>query len=282
MIEVRYLGRLANNLFQYSIGRIIAENAGLQLRADPICDFPETRQMITGRSYEEQYDFYADHIIPLNELSSSKRNRGIVLRGYFQRQEYYLPHRTRIASWLTFSRSALSIPSRAATTIKSSIVINVRRCDYLQLGWALPFSYYEEAIEKLRSKKVEPIWVVTDDPNDPFFRKFKKYRPQFFHGTPTQQLYFLSLAPKLVMSQSTFSWWANFLASEQVAVCPAPAYGCWSGHPPFEDINLIDHERFTVIKVEEQYLPSNTEIFYQKTKNLWSCLKRRLEPRIKM
>lgn len=34
------------------------------------------------------------------------------------------------------------------------VVVHVRRDDYLYHGWALPFSYYEEAIERLNPRAV--------------------------------------------------------------------------------------------------------------------------------
>lgn len=41
MIEVRYRNRLGNNLFQYALGRILAEEKGYALKAAPIAGFPQ-------------------------------------------------------------------------------------------------------------------------------------------------------------------------------------------------------------------------------------------------
>jgi hypothetical protein len=48
MIEVRYKGRLGNNMFQYCLGRILAEGLGFALKADPIPAFPSTAQYVDG------------------------------------------------------------------------------------------------------------------------------------------------------------------------------------------------------------------------------------------
>ena len=42
MIEVRYKGRLGNNLFQYCLGRILSEALGFALQANAIPGFPGT------------------------------------------------------------------------------------------------------------------------------------------------------------------------------------------------------------------------------------------------
>jgi hypothetical protein len=48
MIEVRYKARLGNRMFQYCLGRILAEQLDFRLVAEPLSGFPNTRQKIEG------------------------------------------------------------------------------------------------------------------------------------------------------------------------------------------------------------------------------------------
>jgi hypothetical protein len=48
MIEVRYKGQLGNNMFQYCLGRILAEELGFALQAGPISGFSNTEEKIGG------------------------------------------------------------------------------------------------------------------------------------------------------------------------------------------------------------------------------------------
>jgi len=48
VIEVRYKARLGNNLFQYCLGRILAEELAFELHAQAIPGFPNTAQRVNG------------------------------------------------------------------------------------------------------------------------------------------------------------------------------------------------------------------------------------------
>jgi hypothetical protein len=142
------------------------------------------------------------------------------------------------------------------------VVINVRRTDYIHLKWALPFSFYNTALELARPEKV---YIVTDDPKDFFFWKFLKYKPIFFNGSPVAQIDFISRFEKIIISQSSFSWWGSFLSEAQQIYCPIPLEGVWSdqfNQPP----RLIPDENiFIQIPCRECYKHGFSEkIYYSK------------------
>ena len=85
--------------------------------------------------------------------------------------------------------------------------MHVRRTDYVQRGWALPYSYYDEALETLLPAGGD-VWIVTDDPHDPFLRKFSDWEPKFFRGTALETMLFMSRSPQLVMSHGDFATFA--------------------------------------------------------------------------
>jgi hypothetical protein len=276
MIKVEYLGRLGNNLFQYSLGRVIAEELGYSLSAGTLDRFPRTNDVIGGVDCGNDFNFYKGFKIPLSEILSSREKKGIVLRGYFQRSEYYLPFKHRISKWMEISPTSFLNREDFTCLKENTITVNVRRTDYVENRWALPFDYYEQAIEKLRTPKMK-IVIVTDDHRDPFFWKFKRYSPQYFVAPPSDQLLFMSNSPKLVMSQSAFSWWGSFLAINQTTVCPRPRFGCWSGKPPFEECDLIDGNGFEILPCNEAYRPTIIEKAYQRYRNLSHRIQNRLK-----
>lgn len=257
MVEVRYRDRLGNNLFQYCLGRIIAEELGYKLHAAPLEGFSRTADVIEGENYSAPEQVLEGNRIDLAAVLRGRSPRKITLNGWFQRHEYYSPHRERIQQWLTID------PIHDAPCDNADAVVNVRRTDYIGLGWALPFAYYEEAIERALPKGGRVV-IVTDDPHDPFFLRFSKWRPTFFKGTPLQQMSFMSHAPRLVMSASTFSWWPAFLGCAETVVCPLPTFGIWSASQQADSINLIDRDRFLCIDCSEPYVLSRLESLYQR------------------
>lgn len=266
LIEVRYKGRLGNNLFQYCLGRILAEELGFALLAEPIPGFLNTAQSVNGVRVEGPEKHFTGHRIDLAEIFADRRPRRIVLDGWFQRHEYYRPYRAKICEWLRFD------PAIRAPDSNPDVVVNVRRMDYVQLGWALPFLYYARALEQLKPNG-GTIWIVTDDSRDPFFRKFAPWQPQYFSGTALEQMLFMARARRLVMSQSTFSWWPTFLGHPNEVICPVSSVGAWSEHGgEAREASLIERDRFTCIECGEPYQPTKSEVRHQERRLLWRRL----------
>ena len=122
-------------MFQYCLGRILAEELDFALQADALPGFPNTRQKIEGLSLEEPEQLLSGQKIDWDEVWADRSHRRIVLDGWFQRYEYYRPWRREIRQWLAID------PAVQAPEIKPGVVVHVRRTDYVQMRWALPFSY---------------------------------------------------------------------------------------------------------------------------------------------
>lgn len=255
MVEVRYKARLGNNLFQYCLGRIIAERLGWALSAPPLDGFPHTRQPIAGSRYTTPVQVLSGQRIDLEAVVGDRRPRRIVVDGWFQRYEYYRPHRDAIRDWLRFD------PAIPAPATAPDVVLHVRRMDFVQLGWALPFSFYEAALRRLPPSG--DVWILTDDAGDPFFRRFAEWHPTFAHGSVLAQLRLMTAARRMVMSQSTFSWWPTFLGNPEAVVCPEPSFGAWSDSGEARDALLIERDRFLCLPVAAPDVPTPAEARYQ-------------------
>ena len=257
MVEVQYRDRLGNNMFQYALGRIIAEELGLAFQAEPLSGFPNTAVFVGGTNHETPEQILGGHRIDLHGVLADHSPRKIILNGWFQRHEYFTPYRNRMQSWLAID------PVHHVPCNDAELVVHVRRTDYVGLGWALPFSYYEEAIERALPPSGR-VSIVTDDPSDSFFLRFRRWRPTFFKGTPMQAMSYMSQAPRLIMSASTFSWWPSFLGNPEIVVCPVPSFGIWSADDGDDDIDLIEQGRFLCLKCSERYQPNVLEKLYQR------------------
>lgn len=254
MIVVVYKGQLGNNLFQYCLGRLLAHELGYALDAAPIAGFPNTQSPVDGRRFGEPSMTITGHHLQVAELRRRRPQCRIVLHGWFQRSEYYRPHRDDILRWLAFDDRVRRPDTRPRT------VVHVRRNDYVTNGWALPFSFYEESLARLG--EVGDLWILTDDPRDPFFDRFARWRPRFAAGSALEDLRMMSMARRIVMSQSTYSWWAAFLGEPEQVICPVPSFGAWS--PSGEEASLIERDRFTCVPCEHPYRPTLREAFYQR------------------
>ena len=259
MIEVRYQARLGNNLFQYSLGRILAEGLGFELCAEAIPGFPATRDRVRGARHEHPVQVLSGQRVDLAAILADRTPRRIVLEGWFQRHEYYRPHRDRVRQWLAFDPS-IRVPEEPA-----ACVVHVRRLDYVTAGWAMPYSFYEDALRVLGP--VPDVWIVTDDERDPFFLRFRRVL-RFYRGNNLESLAMMTRARAIVMSQSTYSWWPTFLGDPGRVVCPVPAFGGWSPSGEASAASLIERDRFTCLDVAEPDRPTRQERRHQEERAL--------------
>ena len=78
---------------------------------------------------------------------------------------------------------------------------------------------------------------------------------------------FMSRSSKLVLSQSTFSWWPAFLGDVESVACPLPQSGIWSDVTEFPGIDLIERDRFICLPCTD-YRPTRLESIYQRARRV--------------
>ena len=131
--------------------------------------------------------------------------------GYFQSSQYFTPE----------IKNQFTLPKAFAENFlkhlpKPITAVHVRLGDYKKLGWCLPPTYYETALSKISGT----IIVVSDEPEEA-----KKILPSAIicdSGTDEEQMALLSMSDNLVMSNSSFSWWAAYLGSHNRVFAPNP------------------------------------------------------------
>lgn len=276
MVEVIYDGGLGNNLFQYCFGRLLAEKLGYKLTAKPLPGFSRTYDAVDGRDYGGHNVLTLQGQKPdLTFATDGDVRRHLLLTGYFQRWEYYEPHATLIREWL-------AVDDQIDADIDSGdVVLSIRRGrDYIP-RYGLPLSYYENALASMQYNRV---FICTNEPHDPFIQHLqRKYRavvragsfqggrilPSYWSGA-LDNLTFIRKFNKIVISNSSFAWWAAFLSDAQEIVFPRPAAGMWSRTDPVSaDISLeVNEKRYTYLECE----PYRSEFLRERLRNRYDRL----------
>lgn len=278
MVEVIYDGGLGNYLFQYCFGRLLAERLAYKLVASPIPGFPGTRELVPGADHSDKEPLVLRGQKPdLSPLQTPGAARRIICSGYFQRYEYYRPHAARIKSWLALRDES---PDQVSP---GDIVLSIRRGrDYIP-RFGLPLSYYEDA---LRAVPHERVYITTNEPGDPFVRHLArrhgatiragsfqggKIMPDYWTGA-LDNLMFIIKFRNIVVSNSSFSWWAAYLSSAERIVFPRPASGLWARHDPVSaDLALeVDEPRYLYLDCE----PYRSEFVLERLLNLRDAMSR--------
>jgi len=246
MIEVKYRGRLGNKLFQYCLGRIIAESKNYELSCKPISGFVGTYKNVRGLSLTNDELYLAGQKISLKEILHSNKDQKIFLEGFFCRYEYYESHRNQIRTWLRMEPS-----SRGEILKKNDVVIHVRGADYKKhvglknIFSIASFSNYEKILDE---NKYEKIYVVTDDPElDVVIDLKKKYGANIESSDAISDFKFIKSANNIIFSNSTFGWWAAYLSDAKNihVICE----GFFNENVKTNMDLLVDEDRYTYHRV---------------------------------
>jgi len=155
-------------------------------------------------------------------------NRVKLLKGYFQHPSWYDESIGLVLEKLATNRqlASKSIPNNLTA-------IHLRRSDYVRLGWDLPMSYYEKALTIDNGINRGPIAIFSDDKivshlfeQRLFAAGLTIYQDeQVSERTAFHDFFTIANAKTVIMSNSTFCWWAVKLAQHSekdvVAYCPS-------------------------------------------------------------
>lgn len=253
MVRILLLGRTGNHLFQYALGRVLAEKHGVPLILDAswfnregwaevshFLKLPLKAQVVrrcsmgsralrrfTGKHY---WEFCGVPILREASNDQSFDTRFLdapddcMLFGYFQSPLYFRTIATSLRNELnTLLASAIQLPTDFHTKITHSkaVAIHVRRKDYLNhpIFNVCDTAYYHRAIQKLRARVPGArFFVISDDPkwcNSEFQDSdTETVDAGDMAKNPLHDLYLMSLASHHIIANSTYSWWAAWLGDK--------------------------------------------------------------------
>jgi hypothetical protein len=253
MIRIPLLGRTGNNLFQYAIGRVLAEKhqvplvldaswfnrtgwaevshfLKLPLKAEVVRRCPlgaRALRKITGKHYWEYRG------VPLLREPSDDQSfdprflaapADCLLFGYFQTPLYFekiaAPLRHELNALLS---DAVRIPDdlREKLMNPDSVAVHVRRKDYLDLPvfQVCDSAYYRQSMREMRSHLPDArFYIFSDDPE--WCRGEFREADQEVIGSgvnaanPLFDLRLMSLASHHIIANSSYSWWGAWLGDK--------------------------------------------------------------------
>jgi hypothetical protein len=220
-------GRLGNNLFQYFFGYILAK----QLNTDfntlfklPVSFIPNKEKkatvfdLIVNELYTkdkiqiEINGALIDKNIQLIAKEIKKYNaKNILVNGFFQDINYYLPHLQEILSLFKNSEECKHIKNQ---TDLDGTGICIRKGDIAGTCFELPDEWYLKNAEKFKDTS---LYITSDQINHPLCQQIiKNYNAKVIEGSAIQTILTLSCFKNLILSQGTFSWWAGILCEGSV------------------------------------------------------------------
>jgi hypothetical protein len=205
VIFVQYTARLGNNLFQWAFGRVLSKLSGVPMSALPIPLFPGTYGEV--RMPPGKIDFVLprdSYFANLDEWVEKSKRGNVLVQGYPHNISFFEPHRDWLIGELT--------PRQGDYTQAggNDIVLHVRWGDYFRPGNDRYFGYPAKAYECLLSSlEYDRCLIVTDTSGNELAENLVTHlRGQLVAKGVDHDYRTLYHAPRLIISPSTFSWWA--------------------------------------------------------------------------
>lgn len=153
-----------------------------------------------------------------------------LFEGWFQHDLYLHPLPTLQSQYLEEAKFNLS------KTIKEKrVAIHCRFGDYVdwkvlgEKGVDLPQSFYTNAINVIREKIQNPIFIIFSDNITAAKKYFAEYDCIYYEGNSAgEDLAAIATCSHAIISASTFSWWAAQLIQHPGKIIIAPKY--WAGY----------------------------------------------------
>lgn len=285
MIRVILLGRTGNHLFQYALGRVLAEKHDTSLVMDaswfnsegwaevshflklPIRAHIRRRGSVPSRALRKLTGkhYWEYRGLPVLRESSVDQSfdacflnapANCVLLGYFQSPRYFQEIATPLRSELN---RILSQAVDARATMKDhlqapgAVAVHVRRTDYLRLPLfqVCDEVYYRKAMDAMRERNAQAKFFIFSDDPEWCRQTFQAPDTEVVTASggaanPLHDLYLMSLASHHIIANSTYSWWAAWLGRKPGQQVFMPDR--WFAHgitAPIEEKRL---EHWTVVR----------------------------------
>ena len=228
MITTDLVGRMGNQMFQYTMCRLIADENGFNFHipkdGDVSCEghhlsnfFPNIELgVVDGNITNRYYENGGYNPDILNVPNFTK------IRGFFQCGDYYDNHHDKIKNWLTIDIDDDTKTILGKYPVDKYCFIHVRGTDYVNSqGWFLPRKYYLDGMSEVKKINNDILFVViTDD-----IEAAKSILPDLDIISNDMMVDFklLYLSKYSIISNSSFSWWAGWLSDKEVTIAP----NCW-------------------------------------------------------
>lgn len=230
MIQVHYTGTLGNNMFQYAYARVLAEHTNMRLVAPYILGFPRTYDEVGRTSLP-----VTTKISRAEPIDTVNTAGGIKMHGGFINYPVLKPHKEQIRQWFELDVEPPIVPE------KDDLVLSIRRTwNGYPEALCLPFSFFDNLLQNVVFYN---LYIASDSLSDPFFDQFKKYDPILLDKySGIEQFAIIRAANKMVLTPSTFCFWAAWLSDAEEIYFPK-VFDFDDQDPVATDTNMVmdDH-----------------------------------------
>jgi hypothetical protein len=229
MISTFLMGRFGNQLFQYSLCRLIADINKYDFHIPRIGDastegihikhffknlnLGEDEELSIRRTITENYDIqeYNEGFLSLPDNTK--------LQGFFQSPKYFDGRESIVKSWFEVDIDEKTKNLLDLYPPNEYCYIHVRGTDYKEHShWFLDKKYYEDSINFISSKYPNLKFIVITDDKPMCSLWFPKFK--ILNNDMVTDFKLLFMSNYIIISNSSFSWWAAWLRDKEMTIAP--------------------------------------------------------------
>lgn len=211
-------------------------------------DFVKSNIDVRAGALFDRHLFIETNAYAISQIKNTPR----IYSGYFQNWQYVNDAMPEICS--EFLQHLAGVTGMVSQDLEGAVygVLHYRRGDFLnyrETMGVLDYTYFLKALNRAISDLNQQIrLIVLTDDKENATKAFVDYADEVYGPSQVQEweaLKIMSNAAFVITSNSTFSWWGAFLASQQggAAYIPSPWFWKWSPEPrgafEFPVFNLI-------------------------------------------
>lgn len=214
-------------------------------------------QIAAAREKKMEKMFYLLGIVQKDHDTTTKRSlllkahKNIYMNGWFQDAKAMESIRDTL---LDDFKSAKEMPEEIENTAvqmerTESVCVHIRRGDYVnhpQFGVCTE-EYYFNAMNRMAEKLEHPVFYIFSDDMDEVRAMSFPYPVVFDRPNHDnfESMYLMSKCRHFIISNSTFSWWGQFLSSNTDKIVMAPERWCNDGN----GYEALYSDRWTLLSV---------------------------------
>lgn len=210
------------------------------------------------RKWARLFSFFGIYNMTIGYFDYKIRNtKDKYITGYFESSKYFNQIKDVIREQYTPIYSKNEVNTNLYTLINSteSVCITIRRGDFLSSEYRDQFmvcteDYFYKAIEIIKSKVSNPAWFIFSDDIEWVKNNMKFPSPTYYESGNDEiweKLRLMSSCKHFIISNSTFSWWAQYLSKNDKKVVVAPSV--WRWNDPYS--NDIYENSWELVDVEQ-------------------------------
>lgn len=158
--------------------------------------------------------------------------KNIFINGQFESSSIYTPHRTFLKNLFTPKSPPLEQNKELYSAIcnSESICISIRRGDflsekYMDLCYLCDKRYFDRAIHEMGKRVENPVYIVFSDEIE-WVKENYEFKGKVYYetsGNPVwEKLRLMNSCKHFILSNSTFSWWCQFLSANDNRIVVSP------------------------------------------------------------